>query len=285
MGLYLVPRFVSELGQVQSQVRQAIDAARNWLVGPPLALNSDQVEMVRQRLLSVVGISPTGSGGMVSMAFDAGLLVVEVLAGLVLALVTAFFLIKDGDEIASWAIEHLSDEQREPARRMGRAAWSTLTGYLWGVALLALFNAVLTAIGLAVIGVPLIVALAVIEFFFSWVPIVGALAAGAVAVLVALVTRGLTAGLLVLGLAVLIDQVEGHFFQPVVIGRRVRLHPVVILGVLTAAGLLAGVVGALFAVPVTAVVVAALGALRRWREDPPVAACGDRVAPPAPASP
>lgn len=119
-------------------------------------------------------------------------------------------------------------------------------------------------------------------FFFSWVPIVGALAAGAVAVLV---TRGLTAGLLVLGLAVLIDQVEGHFFQPVVIGRRVRLHPVVILGVLTAAGLLAGIVGALFAVPVTAVVVAALGALRRWRQNPPVAACGDRVAPPAPTAP
>ncbi len=133
--------------------------------------------------------------------------------------------------------------------------------------MLAGFNAVATAIGLAVIGVPLFLSLAVVEFFFSFVPIVGSIGAGALAATVALSFGGLADALLVVALGVAIDQVEGNVFHPVVIGRSVGLHPVVVLAALTAGAVLFGIAGLLLAVPLTAMVVAAAGGLQHWRRD------------------
>ena len=124
-----------------------------------------------------------------------------------------------------------------------------------------------TAIGLTVIGVPFVIALAVIEFVASFVPIVGALLSGALAAVVALVTGGVTDALLVVALAIAIDQVEGHFFQPVVIGRAIKLHAIVVIVALTAGTLVAGLAGAIFSVPLTGMVVATIGEFRVIRSE------------------
>lgn len=117
------------------------------------------------------------------------------------------------------------------------------------------------------IGVPFVIALAVIEFVASFVPIVGALLSGALAAVVALVTGGVTDALLVVALAIAIDQVEGHFFQPVVIGRAIKLHAIVVIVALTAGTLVAGLAGAIFSVPLTGMVVATIGEFRVIRSE------------------
>ena len=259
----LTPRFFHEMDQVGPAVEDALVTAETWLVDGPLDLERSRVNDLRQRATELVSPGTGNSSG----ALTSAILAVEVVAAAVLSLVFAFFFIRDGDLLIRWGVDQLDDHLRAPARRMGRAAWSTLAGYLRGLTALAAFNAVATAIGLAVIGVPLFLSLAVVEFFFSFVPIVGSIAAGALAATVALSSGGLADALLVVALAVAIDQFEGNVFHPVVIGRSVGLHPVVVLAALTAGGALFGIVGLLVAVPLTAVVVAAAGELQHWRRN------------------
>jgi predicted PurR-regulated permease PerM len=258
----LTPRFLEEFDRVGPAAEDALASVEEWLVEAPLGLDRSEVRDLRRRAAAL--LSPGSGDG--SRALTGAVLALEVLAGVVLSLVLAFFFVKDADAMVAWSLDQLNARAREPARRMGAAAWAALSGYLRGVTLLAAFTAAATAVGLALIGVPLVLPLAVVEFFFSFVPIVGAVAAGALAALVALSSGGLTDALLVVVLAVAIDQVEGNFFQPVVIGRSVKLHPVVVLVVLTAGAILFGVVGALVAVPLTAATAAAVGQLRAWRE-------------------
>ncbi|HEV2070059.1 MAG TPA: AI-2E family transporter [Acidimicrobiales bacterium] len=259
----LTPRFLQEIDQVGPAVGDALATAETWLVDGPLDLEPSRVNDLRQRVTELASPGTGNSSG----ALTSAILATEVVAGAVLSLVFAFFFIRDGDLLIGWVVDQLDDRLRAPARRMGRAAWATLAGYLRGLTVLAGFNAVATAIGLAVIGVPLFLSLAVVEFFFSFVPIVGSIAAGALAATVALSFGGLADALLVVALAVAIDLVEGNVFHPVVIGRSVGLHPVVVLAALTAGGALFGIVGLLVAVPLTAVVVAAAGQLQHWRRD------------------
>jgi hypothetical protein len=125
-----------------------------------------------------------------------------------------------------------------------------------GTAVVATVDAVIIGIGLLIIGVPLVLPLAILTFLGAFLPLVGATAAGIVAVLVALVDGGLRDALLVTGVIVVVQQVEGDVLQPLVLGRAVKLHPVVVLAVLTGGAVIGGLVGAFLAVPVTAVAVA-----------------------------
>ncbi len=136
---------------------------------------------------------------------------------------------------------------------MGRRAWSTLSAYVRGTAIIALVDAVLIGLALALVGNPLWIPLGVLTFFGAFFPIVGAVVAGALAALVTLVTNGFTPALIITGVIVAIQQIEGDVLQPIVMGKAVRLHPVVILMALTAGGVLGGIPGAFVAVPVAAV--------------------------------
>lgn len=153
-------------------------------------------------------------------------------------------------------------ESRADADAIGRRAWGTLQAYLSGIALVALFNTVLTGIALYAIGVPLVRSLMILMFLATFFPLVGSYVAGSVAALVALVFGGVSDALLVLGAVVVIQQLEGNLFYPLVVGRRVQLHPVVIVLALAAGGTLAGVLGAFVAVPLATVIGAAGGHLR-----------------------
>jgi putative heme transporter len=152
---------------------------------------------------------------------------------------------------------------------MGRRSWRALGGFLRGQTLVAVFDAVFIGLALVVVGVPLVLALAVLTFFGAYIPIIGAVVPGAAAALVALETDGVTTALAVVVAILVVQQIDANVFQPVVVGRAVEVHPVAILLGVTAGGVLAGIVGAMVAAPVVAVGAAILGYLRERGDEAP----------------
>lgn len=221
--------------------------------------------------MSVLGLRPTSTttssrtGEGLSTAVTAGLPAVKFLTGLILSAVLAFFMTKDGDRIVTWISDTLAPQRHEPARRMGTAAWKSLSASIPGVTLLALWNAAALTVGLLVVGVPAPFALGLLAFFGSYIPLLGAFGVGLLATLVALSSGGVTDALIIVDLAIAIEQIENHVLQPLLVGHAVQLHPIVVLIVVTAGGLAAGIGGAIFAVPVFAAAAAAAMALRGWR--------------------
>ncbi len=203
-------------------------------------------------------------GSAVGRFLAAGALAVgEVVTGFLLTLVLLFFFLRDGDRLALWLLERTTSTRREDARAVLERAWWTLRRFVGGTAIIALFDALGIGLGLWLIGVPLVLPLMVITFFAAFLPIIGATIAGMLAVLVALGANGVQAALLTLGVVLLVQQFEGNVLEPVVLGRAVPLHPVVILVVITAFGVAFGLVGAFVAVPLAAMISAAGNELRR----------------------
>jgi predicted PurR-regulated permease PerM len=195
---------------------------------------------------------------------------VHAVATVVLTVVVSFFFVKDGHAMSDWFLSQLQPPTAARLRAIGTRVWTTLAGYVRGTAINGLVNSALMSVGLLLLGVPLIPAIAVLTFAGGFFPIVGAFASGGVAALVALAAKGPgTAGLVVV-LTVAIHHVEGYLVGPIVLGRAVRLHTVVVLLALTAGGTVAGVLGAFIAVPLTAVTVAVVDELRRTGRAPEV---------------
>ena len=249
----LAPQIGSEIDELGRRLQQGFEEVLAWLVEGPLDLTRAEIDRYVQR---AVEAARSNTGVITSGVLTGAIKAAEVVAGLILTLVLVFFLLKDGDVFTSWIQRQVRPEQRHHVRALGQRAWAALSSYVRGTAVIALVDAVLIGIALVVIGVPLVVPLMVLTFFGGFFPLVGAVLAGAVAALVALVSGGPLDALLVAGAVTLIQQVEGDVLQPVVLGRAVRLHPVVILLALTAGAVLAGIAGAFLAVPVTAVATA-----------------------------
>jgi predicted PurR-regulated permease PerM len=181
-------------------------------------------------------------------------LLAEVITGLIVAVLLCFFLLKDGAEMWAWVLRLVRKGSRDDTDEVGKRVYTALAGYVRGIAMVGFVDAVLIAIALLIIGVPLVVPLAVVTFFAAFVPLIGAFVAGLLAVLVALVSGGLLDALLVLGAIILIQQVEGHLLYPLLMSRAVHLHPAVIVVALAAGGILAGIIGVFLAVPVAGVI-------------------------------
>lgn len=193
-------------------------------------------------------------------------LVAEFFAGFFLFVVVLFFLLRDGRQMWSWVLDRLPEGKRQPVDAGGRAALTSLASYLRGTAIIAIVDAVLIGVALALLGVPLVVPLAVLVFAGAFIPVVGSSLAGAVAVLVALVSQGpVTAGL-ALGAVVVVQQVEGDVLAPVVFGRALSLHPLVVVVALTGGAVVGGILGAAAAVPLVA---SGWAVIRAVRPDPP----------------
>ena len=254
----IVPAIVAEFDDVERSAREGLNEALRWLSQGPLDLEREQVTRAVDRALE----GAAGAGNITGSVLSGAALVIEVIAGLLLMLVVLFFFVHDGRRIWSWVVELLPLAHRVDADAIGRRMWSTACGYVRGVAIIALVDAVLIAIALTVIGVPLVLPLAVLTFIGAFVPLAGAVLAGAVAALVALVTEGALAAILVVVVITIIQQLEGDLLYPVVVGRSIALHPVAILLALTAGTVLAGLAGALLAVPVAAMAWDALDYLR-----------------------
>ena len=162
-------------------------------------------------------------------------------------------MVKDGRQIWSWVVRLFPKDTRARADGAGLRAWHTLISYVRATLAVAFVDAVGIGVGAAVLGVPLALPLGVLVFLGSFVPIVGATVTGLVAVLVALVAKGPVTALLLLGVVLLVQQVEGHVLQPLLLGRAVKVHPLAVVLAIATGVLLAGIVGALVAVPIVAV--------------------------------
>lgn len=259
---FVTTQVLDELDDLRDDVEEGIEQVREWLVDGPLDLDEEQLERWWSQAQDQV---EDNQETIASGALSGAVLAFEVLAGLAMMFVLIFFFIKDGPRMVDWMLERLSPDRRELVRAAGGRGWWALGGFLRGQAIVAMIDAVGIGIGLAIIGVPLALPLAVITFFGAFLPIVGAVLAGALAVLVALASGGITDALWVLGIVVAVQQVESNVLEPVVMSRAVKLHPTVIIVALTAGAVTAGLIGAFLAVPITAVATVVTGEVRRHR--------------------
>ncbi|MBX6767807.1 MAG: AI-2E family transporter, partial [Actinomadura rubrobrunea] len=258
VGVYVGVQANAQFPRLAAEVQQTGRQVQDWLVHGPLHLKSSQLQRYVDEGVKYL---EERRGQLAGTAVEAGRLTIEVLAGFVLMLFVLFFLLKDGARIWRWLIGGLGP-YRARVDRAGRAAWRTLSQYVHGTVVVAAIHAITMAIVLTVLGVPLVAPLAVIIFLGSFIPIVGILVSGALAVAVTLSAKGIWAALIFLGLLLVEQQIENHLLQPLVVGRWVRLHPLAIILALSVGGVLAGIPGAALAVPLVAVVYRVIPALR-----------------------
>jgi predicted PurR-regulated permease PerM len=178
--------------------------------------------------------------------------ILEALGMVALSVVLLFCVLKDGPRMSSFLIGGLAERHRDRAWDAARNGWQALQAFVRGTAVIAAVDAAGIGIGLVVLGVPMALPLALVTFIAAFVPLIGATIAGSLAVLVALATKGPITALLVLGVVLLVQNLEGNLLEPLIMGRAVRLHPAVILVAVAAGALVAGVGGALLATPITA---------------------------------
>lgn len=202
------------------------------------------------------------TGEAAGQAMTAAVAAFETFAGVVLLFVVLFFYLKDGRRLTDGLISVTPGHVQPHAAAVADRAWRTLGSYFRGQLLVALVDAILIGIGLVILGVPLALPLAVLIFFGGLFPVVGAVTTGALAVLVALAAEGLSTGLIVLAIVVGVQQVESNVLEPLILGRAIHLHPLVVLLSITAGALLLGILGAFLAVPFAAVVAEAVEYVR-----------------------
>lgn len=244
-----------DLGQTLSGGLRDVRAA---IVASPVPISAEQLDALAealQRYVRQTEVEPAETASNTLATFG----------GALLALVLLFFLLRDGDRMWRWFLGLFPEHRRPGLAEAGEVGWSTLSRYIVGQALVAAVDAVGIGIALLLIGVPLVVPLMLLTFLGGFIPIVGATVAGGAAVLVALVANGPTEALLVLAAVIAVQQLEGNLLEPLIVGRAVRLHPAPVLLAVTAGTLVAGIVGAVVAVPILAVLYRSGAVLLRHR--------------------
>ena len=263
----IVPQVADELDTVGQAVKAGFEDVVAWLIRGPLDLTRAQIDGYIDQASSQLSAQRSS---LISGAFKGAYVIFEVIAGFVLTIVLVFFFVKDGERIANAFLGLFGEERREDVRQIASRSWAALGAYIRGTAIVGVVDATFIGIGLLIMGVPLVVPLTIITFFAAFFPLVGAVAAGILATLVALVTKGFFAGLVIAGVTILVQQIEGDVLQPVVLGRAVNLHPLVILLSLTAGAIIAGIAGAFLAVPLAAVTTVAVTYTRSKDGPPPL---------------
>lgn len=265
----IASQFVGEVDELADQASKGAEDAAGWIAAHSGPLNWSEQDVKDQvtRIGDQIGESRDqilqGVLGGVSAA-------ASVAAGLLLAFAFLIYMLFDRGAAFGWFRDRFRDpEQEELVSRLGEAAWKTLGSYVRGVATVAVFDAVLIGAALFILGVPLAGALTAIVFLLAFIPIIGAWVSGIAATLVALAGVGPTAALIVAAVSVAVQQLEGVAVSPIVYRRRVQLDPMVTLAVVTAGGVLGGVIGAFIAVPVTATLWAVTEEHRRIKEARP----------------
>ena len=257
----LTPAFVAQIQQLGPTVIEGFDQLLLWLEEGPIGYDREQLD----ELLATAMTSLEGAAGTIATQIGTlALALAEGVTALVLALVLLFFFVKDGEQLVSWFQRLVPETHRDDVRAAGQRGWVALSGFVRGTSAVALIDAVGIGIGLLILDVTLVLPLSVLVFFGGFVPVIGASVTGLLAVLVALADQGIGTALIVAGVVLAVQQIESNLLQPTIMRRAVSLHPVVILGVLTAGAVLIGIIGAFLAVPITAVI-AAVGNEMRLR--------------------
>ncbi|WP_457950323.1 AI-2E family transporter [Pseudarthrobacter sp. alpha12b] len=231
-----------------ARAEAGIGQLQQFITTGPVALTNDQINAARSEFQKFLAGGSLGADALTGLR-TAG----EIAAGTVLTAVILFFFLKDGDKIRSFMIGFLPGHHQGRAYLAAERSIVVLGGYVRGTLIIAAVDAVIVLIGLLILRIPLAVPLAAVVFLGGFIPIIGATAAGSLAVLVALVENGPVPALIVLVILVAANQFEHHILQPLFMGRVLRIHGLVIILALAAGATLAGVIGALLAVPLAAV--------------------------------
>jgi predicted PurR-regulated permease PerM len=206
------------------------------------------------------------SSSLTGGALHGAILVGEVVTGLIITLLLLFFFLKDGPGLWRWVVETCGGRQRKRLDELAHRCYAALSGYVRGLVLVGVADATMIGTGLVILGVPLVLPLMLLTFLAAFVPLIGAFGAGLAAVLIALVSGGLVTALIVFGLVIAVQQVEGHLLYPIIMGRTVNVHPIAVILALATGGILAGIIGVFISVPIVTVAATALAYLRETRE-------------------
>ena len=258
--LLVTNRVSADYPTLVDETRHTTMQVESWLSGPPFHIKSSNVQ---NALNNIPGYLSKHKAFVEGTVVTGGKIAAEFFGGLVLMLFVMFFLIKDGERIWAWLIGALRTDTAERVNRAGQAAWLAVVYYMRGTVAVAAIHAVVIGVTLFIMGVPLVIPLAVLVFLAAFVPLVGLLVAGTLAILVTLAAKGWVAAVILLGVLIIEDQLEGHLLQPQVVGRVIRLHPLAIILSLAVGSVLAGIAGAVVAVPIVAVITRAVPELRR----------------------
>jgi predicted PurR-regulated permease PerM len=251
IGLLIANRVQADYPALASELRRTIREVQNYLSGPPFRLKGVRLNQLSSKVLSYLAKHRAVVTGAV---VTGGRYAIEVLTGFILTVFITFFLLKDGRKIWTWLTSGLRPQARERARRAGDAGWQALVAYVRGTTVVAAIHAVFIGLALWLIGVPLAVPLTMLVFLAAYIPLVGILVVGALAIVITLATKGWIAAVILLAVFLAENQIESHLLQPLVVGRIVRLHPLAIIVVLAIGGIVAGIPGAIVAVPAAAVI-------------------------------
>ena len=256
LGWLVVNAVIGQWSYLSSQAVEGFQQAQDWYHTLPFAIPPDQIDAAIQGIGDFVTSAQFGTGALAGVSA-----VASFVTGFVLLVVILFFFLKDGPRMWEFVLRPFRGSDYDRARRIGDKTVSVLGSYVRGTASVAAVDAIGIGIGLAILQVPLALPLAVLVFLLAFIPIVGAVTAGILAALVALVTNGWVVALIVIGIVVLVNQLEGNFLQPVLMGRSMKLHSFVVLVVLAGGTAIGGILGTLLAVPLTAV---AWGVISVW---------------------
>jgi predicted PurR-regulated permease PerM len=250
----VVEQFVAGAGDLANRISSGLDTVQSWLVTGPFNVSQEQIDSVVTTIKqAVLDNREAVTSGAVTTATSVG----RVVTGVVLVMFILFFFLRDGKKIWDWIVGLAPRRARSPIRGAAERAWWTLGGYVRATVLVAFVDAIGIGLGLVILGVPLAFPLIAFVFLASFIPIIGALLSGIVCVLVALVTVGLVKAIIVLIVVIAVQQLEAHVLQPVLMGRAVHVHPLAVALSITAGVIIAGIPGALLAVPIAACVNAA----------------------------
>lgn len=244
-----------------AQAASGLDELESFLLTGPFPVDPEQLAQARAGIVDFATSSQLLSGAASGLS-----VVTEVLAGASLVVVILFFFLKDGAKIWNFLLRPYSGLKAAKLRRVGHRTMEVLGGYVRGTAIVALVDTVAIGAALLIMQVPLAIPLAIIVFIGAFVPLVGATVAGILAALVALVANGPVVALIVVAVVIVVNQLEGDLLQPIVMGKSLQLHALVILMALTAGTILAGIIGAVLSVPIAAV---AWAILQVWTAEDP----------------
>ena len=248
---WIVPQVADQTGELADAATAGLQDVQQWVTGPPLDLGEDQIgQAVDQVIDSIQGNAQNIAGYALTGVSAVG----NGLLNLVLALVLAFFFIKDGPRWLPWLAAQTGPKVAPHVAALSYKTWSTLSEFIRQQALVGFVDAFFIGLGLWILDVPLVLPLAVLTFLAAFIPIIGAFVAGAFAVLIALVSNGWQTALIVLVIVLVVQQLEGNVLQPILQGRGLNLHAAVVILAVTAGGSLYGILGTFLGVPVAALI-------------------------------
>ena len=255
----VVVRAAEQAPQLGNEINNLLPHIKRWLIKGPLHLNAKSVNNLSTTITNSI---TKNSSKIASTALSTGKEALNFVGGFLLVVFSTIFLQYDGEKVWDYALKAIPAVGRDRVDVAGKAAWTTLSHYVRGTLVVAAFHGTVMAITLTLLGVPLAFPLAVVIALGSFIPLIGAIITGILAVGVAGLSQGLVAAVIVVAVLIVDGQIEGHVLQPFVVGRYVRIHPLGVVLSLTAGGLLFGIFGAFAAVPTVACINSGIRAAR-----------------------